>query len=416
MPASFGRKRPDLLLRAALVAIVLAVGAIALARPGADSVVSALVLIAVGNVVFALPGTLAVRMTTVAVALAGLAFPTLMGPVALSVWLLWPPALIIAWLVARDGHDDLSAEWQADPSRRARISVAIVIAAVAIASVMYRVLVAHRLEQTAALFIGIPSILAIIVTLGLSPRSATGVICKAVTIGLLVSLVFLGEGALCVLMSAPLFYAVAVLVGVSADLMRRRSKEPTGTLLRSVAILAVLPFAMEGVVPATSLNRDEIVTARAVVPAAAADVERAIYEPPRFGRPLPRYLRIGFPRPSITRIARGGEGDRWEIEILGGEMRIDGVEPRTGTLVLDVIETRSQFVRWRATSDDSHMTHYLTWQESSVAWKAVGPRATEVTWTLHYRRGLDPAWYFGPWERYAARLAARYLIDAVATP
>jgi hypothetical protein len=41
---------------------------------------------------------------------------------------------------------------------------------------------------------------------------------------------------------------------------------------------------------------------------------------------------------------------------------------------------------------------------------------TRVTWTLRYRRGLDPAWYFGPWERYAVRLAAAYLIESVATP
>ena len=47
---------------------------------------------------------------------------------------------------------------------------------------------------------------------------------------------------------------------------------------------------------------------------------------------------------------------------------------------------------------------------------AIGGGDTKVTWTLHYRRSLDPAWYFGPWERYAARLAAGYLIDSVATP
>ena len=44
------------------------------------------------------------------------------------------------------------------------------------------------------------------------------------------------------------------------------------------------------------------------------------------------------------------------------------------------------------------------------------PSTTRVTWTLRYRRGLDPAWYFGPMEQYAARLAAGYLIDTVATP
>ena len=41
---------------------------------------------------------------------------------------------------------------------------------------------------------------------------------------------------------------------------------------------------------------------------------------------------------------------------------------------------------------------------------------TAVVWTLHYTRGLDPEWYFGPLERYAVRLAAGYLIDNLATP
>ena len=44
------------------------------------------------------------------------------------------------------------------------------------------------------------------------------------------------------------------------------------------------------------------------------------------------------------------------------------------------------------------MTHYLTWQEARVEWEPVGAGATRVTWTLRYRRDLDPAWYFGPWS------------------
>ena len=77
---------------------------------------------------------------------------------------------------------------------------------------MYQLIVAHSLQQTAALFVGIPALLAIVVVFMVSPRSATGVACKAVTVGLLVSLLFLGEGMLCVVMSAPLFYAVAVAI------------------------------------------------------------------------------------------------------------------------------------------------------------------------------------------------------------
>ena len=97
-------------------------------------------------------------------------------------------------------------------------------------------------------------------------------------------------------------------------------------------------------------------------------------------------------------------------------MRLNGMEPRTGDLVLALEESGPGFVRWRAMSDSSHMTHFLTWRESMVTWEPVNAETSKVTWTLRYERGLDPSWYFGPWERYAVRLAAGYLIDAVATP
>jgi hypothetical protein len=36
-----------------------------------------------------------------------------------------------------------------------------------------------------------------------------------------------------------------------------------------------------------------------------------------------------------------------------------------------------------------------------------------VRWTLRQRRNLDPIWYFGPLETYAAHRAAGYLIDSI---
>ena len=97
-------------------------------------------------------------------------------------------------------------------------------------------------------------------------------------------------------------------------------------------------------------------------------------------------------------------------------MRLDGMEPRTGDLILELEEARPGFVRWRAVSDSSHMTHFLWWREVSAQYEPVDEATTRVTWTVRYDRGLDPAWYFGPWERYAMHLAASYLIDVVATP
>jgi hypothetical protein len=249
-----------------------------------------------------------------------------------------------------------------------------------------------------------------------APRSAAGVACKAVTIGLLVSMLFLWEGVLCVVMSAPLFYAIAVLIGGTVDFARRRLDKRAQKTLSCLAVVVLIPMSLEGVTQSTSFNRDEWVAESKIVRAPADAVARAILESPRFDRPLPLYLRAGFPRATSMRIDRSVTPRRFVVSIKGGEMLLNGMEPRTGELVLRVEEMRPGLVRWFVISDDSHMTHYLRWREAQVEWQPLADGATRVTWTLRYTRSLDPAWYFGPWERYAAKLAAGYLIDSVATP
>jgi hypothetical protein len=285
---------------------------------------------------------------------------------------------------------------------------------VALAAFAYRVIVSHQLDQTAALFIGIPALLAIVVVFATSPKTAAGVACKVVTIGLLVSLLFLGEGMVCILMSAPLFYGVALIIASFVEWARDR-RSSAHTTYSFLAVLAFVPMSLEGVTEWTSLNRDECVSDTRVVHAPATEVEEALFRAPRFDRVMPPFLRIGFPWPTATRI-EGESSQLWVIRIRGGEMRIDGIEPREGDLILDLEERRPGLVRWRALSDDSHMTHFLNWRESVVQWEPIDEHTTRVTWTLRYRRGLDPAWYFAPWERYATGLAAGYLIESVATP
>jgi hypothetical protein len=327
--------------------------------------------------------------------------------VAVLAWLAWPPAYAVAWSIGGGEREEAAA------AHAARVGLAAIIAAVAVASAAYRILVFHSLQQTAALFVGLPALIAVIVVMAASPRTAIGVAIKAVTVGLLVSLIFLGEGVLCVLMSAPLFYFVAIAI---AALVERRRDEPLNSVRSYAALLVLVPMTLEGVTPAMTVNRDETVSVARVVHATPDAIACAMIAQPRFDRALPFYLRAGFPRPVATRIDRSASVVRWVIQMRGGEMRLDGMEARTGDLVLELAESRHGFVRWHATSDTSHMTHFLNWQEVIVRWDRVGAHESRVTWTLRYRRGLDPAWYFGPMERYAVGLAAGYLIDAVAAP
>ena len=299
---------------------------------------------------------------------------------------------------------------------RSRVTLARIIISVAVAVIAYFALRANHLQQTSALFVGIPALAAIAVVFGVSPKTATGVACKAVTIALLISLLFLWEGVLCVLMSAPLFFLIAILVARFVQFVREPERDRIITLRSYAFLLALVPMSLEGVTGLTTIDRDESVTVSRVVDAPSGAVAGALLAPPRFDRALPLVLRGGFPAPLASRIERDASGTRWVIEMRGGEMFLNGMEPRTGDLTLQLAESRPGVVRWRALSDTSHMTHFLAWRDIVVRYEAVDGNRTRVTWTIRYERGLDPAWYFGPMERFAVRWAADYLIDAVATP
>ena len=325
-------------------------------------------------------------------------------------WLLLPAVVLFTWLFLWHPHD-ASDPVSRSSQRRAQVGLVGVIAVLAAASVLFRVMVGTRLEQSAALFIGIPALLACAAAF-IPTSTAVGVACKAVTVGMLMSLIFLGEGVICVLMSAPLFYLVAVIVGSAIESMRRARGAAGHRTFSLLALLAIGPMSIEGVTPITTIARDVTVSETRVVRASAEAVAAAIRRQPRFDRALPAYLAIGFPRPAFTWI----DDRHWIIRMRGGEMRLDGMEPQAGNLHLAIDDQGPGRIRWRAVSDNSHMTHFLRWRSSQVEWQAIDAGTTRVTWTLQYERGLDPAWYFGPMERYAVGLAAGYLIDAVATP
>ncbi|HYC90468.1 MAG TPA: SRPBCC family protein [Thermoanaerobaculia bacterium] len=289
---------------------------------------------------------------------------------------------------------------------RAQWALAALILALAVGGVLYRLLVMKKLEQTAALFIGLPAVLAII--LAMTPRagSATGTIIKGLTIALLMSGPILGEGFICIVMAAPLFYLVGIIIGLVIDRARRREGS---SVLRAVILLPLLAMSIEGVTPALTFATREEVTAVRIVEATPEEVERALAQTPRFERELPSFLRLKFPRPERTAGAGLEPGAMRVVRFAGGE-------GKPGDLMLRVAERGPSSVTFEAVSDTSHIAHWLTWRSSHVTWRPLDARRTEVTWSIVYDRELDPAWYFGPWERYATRLAAGVLIDNLATP
>jgi hypothetical protein len=273
------------------------------------------------------------------------------------------------------------------------------------AAALYKFLMHESLGHTSAMFLGIPAVLGILIALAPKAKTVTGGIVKGITLALLIIAPLLGEGYLCILMAAPLFYLVGCGIGAVID-SRRRKRGATASCLA----LLMLPLCLEGVVPQLTWNRMQSVGVSKIVNAPAKAVEAALAESPDVHTALPVFLRIGFPRPLEAHGHWLAEGAMRTIHFAGAE----GDPP--GDLVMRVSERGPGYARFETVSDNSKLTQWVRWDSSEVRWQAIDAEHTRVTWRVHFERQLDPAWYFGPWERLAVHEAARFLIDSNATP
>ncbi|HEX8906457.1 MAG TPA: hypothetical protein VF771_16525 [Longimicrobiaceae bacterium] len=314
--------------------------------------------------------------------------------------------------VENDGAEEIAAQEslpREKPDHLPRLLA--LIAGTVVASVAFRLAIGMGIQHTSFVFIGIPALLATAVALSGPAETATGTTMRSVTLALLIALTFFGEATICVLMASPIIFLVAGLV-VAADKIaarnRRRERRAGFATVPALVLAAAAVPAMEGVVPGFELPREASVTATRVVAATPAEVERALAAPMRFDRRLPAFLRLGFPTPAATHGEGLRVGDRRSVMLEHGHHH-------SGELVMEVASASPGRARFVPVADQSYITHWLTWRSAEVRWRAA-PGGTEVRWTLRYRRRLDPAWYFGPLERYGARAAAGYLVDALATP
>jgi hypothetical protein len=272
-------------------------------------------------------------------------------------------------------------------------------------ALLYRFLRHEQLDHSAAMFLGIPAVLAIVLALTPKAKSVTGGILKGITLALLIIAPLLGEGYLCILIASPLFYLIGIVIGLIVDWTQRKR---SATL--SCIALVLAPMCLEGVVPQLTWNRAQTIEVSRVVNAPASDVENSLSQSPRLQTELPFYLRIGFPRPLEAHGQGLYVGASRTIHFAGAE----GDPP--GDLLMRVSESAPGFVRFDTVSDRSKLTQWLRWDSSEVRWFAMDSAHTKVVWRIRFERQLDPAWYFIPWERAAVREAASFLIDANATP
>jgi hypothetical protein len=273
--------------------------------------------------------------------------------------------------------------------------------AAGIASVLYRVLLLGQKEQTALMFIGLPTGLAMLITFLPRSRSATGMIMKGITLFLLLLGILLIEGFICILMAAPFFYGIGLIIGIFAD--KAKAKREFAARFRVVVLPVLALMSLEGITGLLSFPRDEVVTVSRESSLSPADARKRLARGPEFVlSELPGFLKLGFPSP--RRIEGDGVeiGDKWHIHFAGGE-------GKPGDLTAQVVASGPTHIRVARVSDTSHISHWLDWEEAEWLIEPTGA-GSRVTLTMRYRRLLDPAWYFKPIERYGVKQAGEYFL------
>ncbi|MEO3783899.1 hypothetical protein ABGB12_11235 [Actinocorallia sp. B10E7] len=284
-----------------------------------------------------------------------------------------------------------------DPERRlsARRTLLGVVAALFAAMLAYRILKAGQLEQTALFYVGIPALIALTVVATARPRSTLGTITAAITVGLALAGPLLDEGVVCLVIAAPLFYLCGTIMGVSIDRDRRR---------RGMQALLIVPLLLCAEGTAVSLPRGNEVTVTRTAPD-GTDLERALAVAPDFGPVRSRLLRLKFPRPVRAEGSGLEPGDVRHIDFTPRTSLGLGARPTPRSMDLTVVRREPGLAVFAITRDTT-LARWLDLTEAEFHW-----RGTRLSVTLRYRRTFDPAWYFGPVQRYGMREAAAYLAE-----
>jgi len=289
-----------------------------------------------------------------------------------------------------------------DPFLPSRNFVFFVISLVVL-SYFVKFLHAGKLEQSALFYTGVPALLAILLSFAPTSQSPMGAMMKGTTFLLLFAGIVFSEGLVCLLLAAPIFYLVALTIGlichVSSEKRRKRAK------LRCSTIGVFILFSLEGVTEQLSFDRDETITIQTTLTLTPNQVLAKLNQGPNFeNTTLPLFLSLGFPTPQSIQGDSLDQGSEWTIAFNGKSEQLDALRVR-------VEESTANRVRFLIIEDESEIGKWMRWRE--VIWDlANAQNGTQLTMTVRYDRLLDPAWYFKPLERYGVHIAADYFLKS----
>lgn len=278
-----------------------------------------------------------------------------------------------------------------------KITLYVIISVLFIASIAFRGLINGDLEQTSLLFVGVPTLITVlIVRYSKKPKSAYGVAFLTITLFLLMCGILFGEGLVCIIFMAPIFYAVTAILVWLYEFFKKKGKNKTYTF----ALLPVLILLFQ---PKEFITAPKIHSITAIQEISKNQDLSKLNIQPNLKNNLPTFFKIGFPEP----VKIIGEGlNIGDVRIIYFKSQTKGI----GQLVLEIKERTSNKIIFKINSDNTHIKHWLTYKEVKV--ELIEDKDTnKIVWTTDFTCDLGPSWYFEPFEKYAVGLMNKHLIS-----
>lgn len=273
----------------------------------------------------------------------------------------------------------------------------VIVVVLIIASITFRFLNDFNFEQTSILFIGIPALITVLVIKNYdTPKTGQGIVFRVITLFLLMSSILLGEGTVCILFMAPIFYGVAALIVFIFDYSSGTDNKTYSLVIIPLLLIVAQPSEINKLGKINTIQNFKIIEKNCDF-----NTFKNTYN---LKNNLPKFLKLGFPKPiSITNTGIN-VGDTQNI-LFKSETK--GV----GLLSLKIQEKTNNKMVFEIVEDSSHINHWLTWRKIEVEIININPRKSKIVWTTSFRCDLGPSWYFEPLEKYAVGLMNSHLLN-----
>ena len=289
-----------------------------------------------------------------------------------------------------------------------------IIFACGVAAIVLRTLLDSHFATGTLVYIVVPFVFSAALYFFVPSAKGTGLVAdylnnmRLVTIGFLLTSAFLFEGFICVLMFMPIYYVMATLAFAFAWLFKRKEKDDR---LRAIVIpVIVMVAAAEGMIPATTFEREEAQTFSAYTPQSVAQLKANMAEPITFSGERHWFLRL-FPLPDRIEAGSLAEGDTHRMHFTYRRWGFTNVHK--GEMHVKITHVGERDIATEITRNDSYLANYLDVHGTRIRFEPVADGGTNIHLTVLSRRTLDPVWYFAPIQKVATKNSARFFIEDI---